>query len=134
MGGVWVFCRKLKSGSPYDVRQRDGGGVHQSSGGTLSEILNSLTRNLLTLCDQWKIVLLPVFFPSHRNVWADTLSRRDKPLETEWSLLPQVVQRFFHSWGPAGAGHVCHSGQPPAASVCVPFPSSEGDRQRRSLH
>ncbi|KAI5643953.1 hypothetical protein NE865_04129 [Phthorimaea operculella] len=66
-------------------------------GGTRSAKLLNLSKRLLMLCHQAKIILRPQYIPGRYNLAADSLSRR-KSL-AEWSLSPSITKKIFERWG-----------------------------------
>ena len=54
---------------------------------------------LLELCDQYCIHVIPVHLPGSRNVIAGSLSRQRTALPGEWSIDPQFLWSVFDLWG-----------------------------------
>ena len=68
-------------------------------GGTVSESLCSLTRQLLRWTESNRVQLEARYLPGQPNVLADLLSRRNQVLVAEWSLHPQVARDLLRRWG-----------------------------------
>lgn len=71
----------------------------RKQGTVRSKSLHLLTTQVLTWARHHQIHLLPQYLPGSLNVLADRLSRPNKPLATEWSLKPSVVQSIFLKLG-----------------------------------
>ena len=67
-------------------------------GGTVSMNLYSLAREVLLLARDLHIFLLVKHIPGDRNALADLLSRKDKVIHTEWTLVQSVVDTIFNIW------------------------------------
>ena len=63
-----------------------------------SQILQSLTHELLTWSHGRGIRLRAVYLAGIENVLADKLSRPNEVLPTEWSLDQKTVNTLFHQW------------------------------------
>ena len=61
--------------------------------------LYQLTRQVHEWAEAHSIELSARYIPGKRNVVADTLSRRDQVIGTEWSLHQDVAERLFDLWG-----------------------------------
>ena len=70
----------------------------RKQGSTRSSTLNKVTQELLRLCEAHSIRLLPQFVPGHLSVLADSLSRRNQVLGSEWTLCPQAVEELLRRW------------------------------------
>ena len=68
-------------------------------GGTVSDPLCSLTRQLLRWTESHNVHLEARYLPGQSNVLADLLSRRNQVLGAEWSLHPQVARKLIRTWG-----------------------------------
>ena len=68
-------------------------------GGLVSLPLYQLTRQVHEWAQAHSIELSARYIPGKRNVVADTLSRRDQVIGTEWSLHQDVAERLFDLWG-----------------------------------
>ena len=68
-------------------------------GGTRSQSLYVLARDILLLCRTANIRLRCRYVPGNLNVHADRLSRRGQILATEWSLHPRVTSALWLLWG-----------------------------------
>lgn len=66
--------------------------------GTLSRTLNALAWQVLTWCDDLKIVLQATPIPGVTNLVADALSR-GRLVTTEWELKESCVQALFNHYG-----------------------------------
>ena len=67
-------------------------------GGTRSESLMKECHLLFNLLQEKHWNLKATYLPGARNVVADSLSRKNQILPSEWSLHPQVVKRIFTTW------------------------------------
>ena len=67
-------------------------------GGTVSVPLYRLTREVLILARDAQITLLAKHIPGERNALADLLSRMDKIVHTEWTLLHSVFKALCMVW------------------------------------
>ena len=101
----------------------------RKQGGTVSVPLYLLTREVLILARDAQITLLAKHIPGERNALADLLSRMDKIVHTEWTLLHSVFEAL-HGMGHPQPGPVCNPPQQQASSVCVSHgrPTSRGCR------
>ena len=68
-------------------------------GGTVSDSLCELTEQLLRWTEAHNVLLEARYLLGQSNVLADLLSRRNKVLGVEWSLLPQVAKKIIRTWG-----------------------------------
>ncbi|KAJ8019201.1 hypothetical protein HOLleu_42359 [Holothuria leucospilota] len=66
--------------------------------GTHSRTLNALAWQVLTWCDDLKIVLRATHIPGVTNLVADALSR-GRLVTTEWELKESCVQALFNHYG-----------------------------------
>ena len=67
-------------------------------GGTRSQSLMQETYLLFDLLQQKEWILRASYLPGAKNVIADSLSRKNQILPSEWSLHPQIVKRIFKTW------------------------------------
>ena len=58
-----------------------------------------LTVELFLWLESQDIVVRARHIPGCLNVIADHLSRPNQPIQTEWSLHPEIVKRIFRFWG-----------------------------------
>ena len=70
----------------------------RKQGGTVSVPLYLLTREVLILARDAQITLLAKHIPGERNALADLLSRMDKIVHTEWTLLHSVFEALCMAW------------------------------------
>ena len=70
-----------------------------NQGGTVSVPLCLLPRKILLLAKGAQITIRAKHIPGERNALADLLSRRDKVVHTEWTLLHTVVDSLCITWG-----------------------------------
>ena len=68
------------------------------SGGTFSSALNSTAREVLLWAENRRIRLFPQFIMGSSNVTADTLSRPNQVIGSEWTLHQEVVDQLVHRW------------------------------------
>ncbi len=71
----------------------------QNQGGTKSLSLLEETTRVLLFCSRHRIILSVRHIPGRLNVRADALSRRNKPLSTEWCLHPELAKKVRSLWG-----------------------------------
>ena len=58
----------------------------KKQGGTRSTTLNTVAQSVLRFCEDYHIQLLPQFIPGKMNVLADSLSRKNQVIGSEWTL------------------------------------------------
>ena len=68
------------------------------SGGTFSATLNATAWEILLWAENRRIRLLPQFIMGSSNVTADTLSRPNQVIGSEWTLHQEVVDQLVHKW------------------------------------
>ena len=68
------------------------------SGGTFSSTLNATAREILLWAEDRHVRLLPQFIMGSSNVTADTLSRPNQVIGSEWTLHQEVVDQLVHKW------------------------------------
>ena len=66
--------------------------------GTRSANLNTVAQLVLRFCEEFHITLLPQFIPGKMNVLADSLSRRNQVIGSEWTLCAEVFCQLLHRW------------------------------------
>ncbi|XP_039764417.1 uncharacterized protein LOC120636918 [Pararge aegeria] len=69
----------------------------KNEGGTKSQTLLKLTKQLLALTDSLNVVLVPHHLPGLYNTEADHLSRNRGG--SEWHLLSEATNKIFAQWG-----------------------------------
>ena len=69
-----------------------------NQGGTKSQDLCLLTREILLFCQKNQICLQVRHIPGKLNVLADTLSRSIKPVITEWTLSQEIFNFLTQVW------------------------------------
>ena len=67
-------------------------------GGTASLPMYRLAKEVLLLARDTHIILRAKHIPGERNALADLLSRRDKVVHTEWTLVQTVVDSLCITW------------------------------------
>ena len=67
-------------------------------GGTRSQVLFLIAKEILLWVESMKITLLPRFIQGSLNTRADLLSRPNLVIGSEWTLHPEVVQDLLHQW------------------------------------
>ena len=72
--------------------------IRKQGGGTVYVPLYRLTREVLILARDAQITLLAKHIPGERNALADLLSRMDKIVHTEWTLLHSVFESLCMAW------------------------------------
>ena len=70
----------------------------KKSGGTKLESLNETAQSILRLCEENQISLLPQFVAGALNSIADSLSRANQVLGSEWTLVQEVVRDLLRRW------------------------------------
>ena len=98
-GSSGLSRRSHRSSRDSDVRQLDGRGVRQQTGGTVSRALCLLTSRLLRWTESFDVHLDARYLPGENNVLADLLSCRGRVVGTEWSLHLQVARSLLRMWG-----------------------------------
>ena len=67
-------------------------------GGTYSVVLNQEAQLLLRWAESWHLTFVPQFIVGTKNVVADSLSRRQQGLGSEWNLAQEVVDELIAKW------------------------------------
>ena len=67
-------------------------------GGTRSQVLFLIAREILLWVESMKITILPQFIQGSLNTRADLLSRPNLVIGSEWMLHQEVVQDLLHQW------------------------------------
>ena len=80
------------------IRQLNSGLLSQQSGGTHSFQMCDLVWRILAWSNASNIQIRARHIPGNLNVIADSLSSRDKVIQTEWSLQPLVFQKICQDW------------------------------------
>ena len=70
----------------------------KKQGGTISPLLNQEAQEILRWAELHHIVLIPQFILGKNNVLADSLSRRNQVIGSEWTLCQEVVDKLVHRW------------------------------------
>ena len=70
----------------------------RNQGGTRSAVLNRTAQDLLRWAERHSISLLPQFIMGRNNVLADSLSRPNQILGSEWTLKLSVFQQLRRRW------------------------------------
>ena len=70
----------------------------RNQGGTLSESLNEEAQSILRWAEERGITLIPQFILGAANVLADSLSRPNQVLGSEWTLHQEVVDSLLRKW------------------------------------
>ena len=97
----------------------------KKQGGTHSPSLCMLVWELLYWCHHQNIHIQVRHIPGKLNVLADSLSRPDRILPTEWSL-DWGIAHHFQALGYFSSGSLCHQIKPSAAPVCFSSTGSQG--------
>ena len=71
----------------------------RKQGGTKSWELFQLVEELFAWLELHNVTLIPRFVQGKSNVVADTLSRKDKVIPTEWTLNALVCKELWREWG-----------------------------------
>ena len=73
--------------------------VHlKKQGGTRSVTLNTVAQSVLRFCKEFHIQLLPQFIPGKMNVLADSLSRKNQVIGSEWTLCAEAFHHLLRLW------------------------------------
>ena len=67
-------------------------------GGARSPVLSRMAENLLLWCQDNNICLTALHVSGSANIIADQLSRPHLILQTEWTLVPQVLEPVWRAW------------------------------------
>ena len=70
----------------------------KKQGGTRSATLNTVAQSVLRFYEEFHITLLPQFIPGKVNVLADSLSRRNQVIGSEWTLCAEAFRQLLHRW------------------------------------
>ena len=66
----------------------------KKQGGTESPALNLEAQSILRWTEEEQIPLVSQFISVHHNVLADTLSRKNQVIASEWTLVKEVVHKL----------------------------------------
>ena len=66
--------------------------------GTRSQLFNSIAQRILRWAESLPVVLAPQFIMGRNNVLADSLSRPNQILGSEWTLKTKVFQDLRKRW------------------------------------
>ena len=91
----WVVRLMCDNAVTVAYIKNEGGG----GGGTRSHTLMQMTKRLLKCCNSKAITLVPVYLPGVHNIQADSLSRVDQTLTTEWTMAMESLRPVFAKWG-----------------------------------
>ena len=67
-------------------------------GGTRSPLLNAIAQRILCWAESLQVTLAPQFIMGRHNVLADSLSRPNQVLGSEWTLKTEVFQELRKRW------------------------------------
>ena len=70
----------------------------KKQGGTRSATLNTVAQSILRFCEDSCIQLLPQFIPGKMNVLADSLSRKNQVIGSEWTLCAEAFRHLLRLW------------------------------------
>ena len=70
----------------------------RNQGGTRSQVLSSISQRILRWAESLPVVLAPQFIMGRNNVIADSLSRPNQILGSEWTLKAEVFQDLQKRW------------------------------------
>ena len=70
----------------------------RKQGGTVSSLLNQEAQEILRWAEDLRINLMPQFILGKNNVLADSLSRQNQIIGSEWTLAQEVVDRLLRIW------------------------------------
>jgi len=95
-----VICKKqIKAKHSAENRQHHSSCLYQSSGGTVSRELVSLTKDLWMWCLERNIRITVQHLPGSQNTIADAESKSQTD-RTDWKLLPMIFHRIQETFGP----------------------------------
>ena len=80
-----------------------------------------LVWRILAYCNPRNILIRARHIQGCLIVIADSLSRKDKIIQTEWSLHPQIFS-LFASLAQTNGGHVCHQIESQTTNLCLTSP------------
>ena len=69
----------------------------KKQGGTHSVTLNTVAQSVLRFCEEFQIQLLQ-FIPGKMKVLADSLSRRNQVIGSEWTLCEEAFRQLLRLW------------------------------------
>ena len=72
--------------------------LSQKTRRTKSPTLNAISQSILRLCESWNVLLLPQFIAGSLDVMADTLSRWNQVLGSEWTLCADIFRDLQRRW------------------------------------
>ena len=81
-----------------------------------------LVWRILAYCNPRNILIRAKHIQGCLNVIADSLSRKDKIIQTEWSLHPQIFSLIWQSLAQTNGGHVCHQIESQTTNLCLTSP------------
>ena len=70
----------------------------RKQGGTHSRLLNEEAQLLLRWAETQQMLLLPQFLMGTHNVVADSLSRPNEVIGSEWTLAQDMLDQLIHRW------------------------------------
>ena len=70
----------------------------RNQGGTRSSFLNSIAQRILRWAEDLSVVISPQFIMGNHNVLANTLSRPNQILGSEWTLKQEVFRDLCRRW------------------------------------
>ena len=70
----------------------------RKEGGTRSALLNKEAQRILQWAEDHNVTLFPQFIPGKRNIVADSLSRPNEIIASEWTLHQEVVDELRRKW------------------------------------
>ena len=70
----------------------------RNQGGTRSPLLNTIAQRILRWAESLQVTLAPQFIMGRHNVLADSLSRHNQVLGSEWTLKTEVFQELRKRW------------------------------------
>ena len=73
-------------------------GYLRNQGGTKSADLLELTYQFFALAAELEMTFLCRHVPGRRNILADQLSRVDQAIQTEWTILAEVLELLWQRW------------------------------------
>ena len=93
----------------------------RNQGGTRSQLLNSIAQRILRWAEALPVTLAPQFIMGRHNVLADSLSRPNQILGSEWTLKTEVFQELRKRW-PVSIDLFATSLQSPMFSIFFTIP------------
>ena len=97
--GLWFFAPQIMNSTVALFADNSTAIAYlRNQGGTRSKLLNSIAQRILRWAESIPVMLAPQFIMGWNNVLADSLSRPNQILGSEWTLKTEVVQDLRRRW------------------------------------